>query len=153
MLDVTPIDGVVRYAEGIHIGYRAWARAGATPAYPFGFGLGYTTWAIESAEVAGTTADGVVVTAAVRNTGDRAGKQVVQVYASRAASSVDRPALWLVGFAVVRCAPGQSRTVEIAVPRRAFEHWEQGWRLEPGAFELAVGVSSVDLPIRRSVAG
>ena len=44
MINVTPVDGVVRYDEGIHIGYRAWLKSGAEPAYEFGYGLGYTTW-------------------------------------------------------------------------------------------------------------
>lgn len=166
VIDVTPRDGVVRYDEGIHIGYRAWLRADRTPAYPFGFGLGYTTWelagahAAQASEASGAaetdgdrtspgTADRAgttVVRAAVRNTGDRAGKQVVQVYASRADSAIDRPVRWLVGSAVVRAEAGAEATAEVRVPRRAFAHWDEGWRVEPGEFTLHVGFSVADLP-------
>jgi beta-glucosidase len=149
VLDVTPHDGVVAYDEGIHIGYRAWLRADATPAYPFGFGLGYTTWTIGDVAATGSVStDGsgsFSVTATVTNTGDRDGKHVVQVYASRASSAVDRPVRWLVGFAPVRVAAGQSATVDIEVPARAFANWDGAWQYEAGTFTLSVGSSVVDL--------
>ncbi|MGH1502727.1 MAG: beta-glucosidase family protein [Acidimicrobiales bacterium] len=157
VLNVTPVDGQVPYDEGIHIGYRAWAKAGTAPAYAFGSGLGYTTWSIDapSATVEGGGLDATVtVTVPVANTGDRAGKQVVQVYASRPTSEIERPASWLVGFTPVRLEAGASEAVSITVPARALAHWtDAGWALEPGGYELAVGtavdaiVSSVDVEI------
>ena len=68
VLDVTPHDGVVRYDEGIHIGYRAWLRAGIEPAYPFGFGLGYTTWSYDAVRVmdAGVHSGAVAASGSVR---------------------------------------------------------------------------------------
>ncbi|MET7339415.1 glycoside hydrolase family 3 C-terminal domain-containing protein [Nonomuraea sp. NPDC005650] len=141
VLATAPVDGVVAYDEDIHIGYRAWLRAGAEPAYPFGHGLGYTSW-----ELSGLTAtpDGVSVT--VRNTGGRAGKQVVQVYLSRESSAVDRPERWLAGYAVVRAGAGRAERVTISLPRRAFQHWDQGWKTEPGEFTVHAGFSVTDLP-------
>lgn len=150
VLDVTPVDGAVRYDEGVHIGYRAWLRSGTAPAYPFGHGLGYTSWSIEGIAATPTVTEGdaVIVTATVANTGDRAGKHVVQVYASRATSAVDRPVRWLVGFAPVRLAAGASTEVSVEVPARAFAHWDGGrdgrWAYEPGSFTLHVGSSVVD---------
>lgn len=146
VLDVTPVDGKVAYDEGVHVGYRAWLRAGTDPAYPFGHGLGYTTWSIEGVSATPTVREGdaVIVTATVANTGDRAGKHVVQVYASRAASAVDRPVRWLVGFAPVRLDAGASTEVSIEVPARAFAHWDGSWQYEPGAFTLHVGASVAD---------
>lgn len=143
VLDVTPVDGTVSYDEGVHIGYRAWLRAGTTPAYPFGHGLGYTTWTIDGVSATPTVREGdaVIVTATVANTGDRAGKHVVQVYASRESSAVDRPVRWLVGFAPVRLGAGESTEVSIEVPARAFAHWDGAWAYEPGAFTLHVGAS------------
>ncbi|WJY01556.1 glycoside hydrolase family 3 C-terminal domain-containing protein [Curtobacterium sp. 458] len=144
--NVTPVDGKVAYDEGVHIGYRAWLRAGTEPAYPFGHGLGYTTWTIDG--VAGTPTvregDSVIVTATVANTGARAGKHVVQVYASRADSAIDRPVRWLVGFAPVRLDAGASTEVSIEVPARAFAHWDGAWSYEPGTFTLHVGASVAD---------
>ncbi|WP_307810465.1 glycoside hydrolase family 3 C-terminal domain-containing protein [Curtobacterium sp. 1310] len=145
--DVTPVDGKVAYDEGVHVGYRAWLRAGTEPAYPFGHGLGYTTWTIDGVAASPTVTEGdaAIVTATVANTGDRAGKHVVQVYASRTESSVDRPVRWLVGFAPVRLGAGESTEVSIEVPARAFAHWDGAWRYEPGTFELHVGASVADL--------
>lgn len=143
VLDVTPVDGIVRYDEGIHIGYRAWLRSGIEPAYPFGHGLGYTTWSLAPAEV---TQDGdtITVTVAITNTGSRAGKQVIQVYAERVEdSAVERPARWLVGFSPVRAEPGVMVEATIVLARRAFAHWDNGWTVEPGAYQLLVGTSIV----------
>ncbi|WIB79306.1 glycoside hydrolase family 3 C-terminal domain-containing protein [Curtobacterium sp. MCPF17_002] len=147
VLDVTPVDGKVSYDEGVHIGYRAWLSAGTEPAYPFGHGLGYTTWTIDGVTATPTVREGdaVTVTATVANTGDRAGKHVVQVYASRDASAVDRPVRWLVGFAPVRLGAGESAEVSIEVPARAFAHWDGAWQYESGTFTLHVGSSVVDL--------
>ena len=144
--DVTPHDGVVRYDEGIHIGYRAWLKAGVEPAYPFGAGLGYTRWqfgppAVEPAP----GGDGLRVTVDVVNTGERAGKQVVQVYARRERSVADRPRLWLVGFGVVRAAAGERSTLIVDVPRRRLAFWDAGWVDEPGDYELFVATSSAEL--------
>nr|WP_254700955.1 glycoside hydrolase family 3 C-terminal domain-containing protein [Curtobacterium pusillum] len=150
VLDVTPVDGLVRYDEGVHIGYRAWLRAGTEPAYPFGHGLGYTTWRIGGVTATPTVREGdaVIVTATVANTGSRPGKHVVQVYASRGSSAVDRPVRWLVGFAPVRLGVGESTEVSVEVPARAFAHWDGGqdgaWAYEPGTFTLHVGASVTD---------
>ena len=146
VLDVTPRDGVLRYDEGIHVGYRAWLRAGTQPAYPFGFGLGYTNWRVGDVSVTGFDDTGTAtVTARVSNTGTRAGKQVVQVYASRADSAVDRPARWLVGFATVRAAAGATVVAEIPVRDRDLAYWRDGWQREPGEYALHVGTSVADI--------
>ncbi|GAD87025.1 glycosyl hydrolase [Nocardia asteroides NBRC 15531] len=142
VLNTTPVDGVLDYTEGIHLGYRAWLRAGTEPAYPFGHGLGYTTWSTDDLVIEGRT-----VSITVTNTGDREGKQVVQVYLSRPDSAVDRPVRWLAGFTAVTLAPGDSRTVAIPLPERAFQHWgPTGWESEPGEFIVRVGTSVADLP-------
>ncbi len=154
VIDVTPKGGAVRYDEGIHIGYRAWLRSETEPAFAFGHGLGYTTWRIQAATATPVVSEGgiVTVTAEVTNTGQRRGKQVVQVYASRAASAVDRPVRWLVGFAPVVVEAGASTTVTIEVPARAFADWSDGWNYEAGEFTLHVGSSVLDLPEAATVA-
>lgn len=141
VIDVTPVDGVLRYAEGIHIGYRAWHKAGVRPAYPFGFGLGYTTWGYQDMRVADLADGAVQVSVDVTNTGGRAGREVVQVYLSRPASAVDRPVRWLAGSAVVEADAGTAVTAEITVRPRAFEHWDEeahSWTCEPGDFDVIV---------------
>ncbi|HST50112.1 beta-glucosidase H, partial [Jatrophihabitans sp.] len=155
VLDVTPADGVLHYEEGIDIGYRAWLRAGTQPAYPFGFGLGYTSFCYESMSVdrpgAASDPDALAtVTLRLRNTGARDGREVAQVYLSRPESAVRRPVRWLAGFASVEVPAGQTVTVPIALPRRAFEHWQpgEGWLLEPGGFTVQAGPNVAELPLR-----
>jgi beta-glucosidase len=146
VIDVTPVNGEVHYTEGIHIGYRAWLKAGVEPRWWFGHGLGYTTWSL-----ANMAADATSVSIDVTNSGTRRGKHVVQVYASRAESSIDRPVRWLVGFATVVADASETVRVQIPIERRSFEHWDGGWQLEPGEFTLAVGSSVVELPLSTTV--
>lgn len=135
----------VSYDEGIHIGYRAWLKAGVKPAYEFGFGLGYTTWSIDSvdAPLRGAAGEDFALKVKLTNTGSRWGKHVVQVYASRKDSTIDRPVRWLVGFAEVHAAGGEGKVVEVQVRGREFAHYDNGWNYEAGAFDLHIG-SSVD---------
>jgi beta-glucosidase len=149
-----PVDGVLTYHEGLFIGYRAYDRDGRPPLFPFGHGTGYTTWAHESVTLdhppAG--ASGVAVCVQVRNTGSRRGREVVQVYASRPDSAVERPAKWLAGFATVDADPGETVTVGILIPERVFQHWTgDGWSTEPGTFVLAAGPSSASLPLTTAI--
>jgi beta-glucosidase len=152
VIEVVPTDGALDYVEGIHIGYRAWLAADAAPAYPFGWGLGYTTWALSTLATEGALASADLrLEVGVTNTGDRAGKQVVQAYAERAGSDVERPIRWLIGSAAVELGAGKATTVRIPLGDRAFRHWVGGrdgrWAIEPGAFTVRVGTSVVDLPL------
>ncbi len=149
-----PVDGVLTYHEGLFIGYRAYDRDGREPLFPFGHGTGYTTWAHESVTMdqAPAGAPGVAVCVQVRNTGSRRGREVVQVYASRPDSAIERPAKWLAGFATVDADPGETVTVGIMIPERAFQHWTgDGWSTEPGSFALSAGSSSASLPLTAPV--
>ena len=87
------------------------------------------------------------LTVQVENRGDRDGKQVVQVYAERPESSIDRPVRWLVGSAPVRVPAGQRSEIEVAVATRYLAHWADGWQYEPGDYRLRVGTTAVDLPL------
>ncbi|AXB42723.1 glycoside hydrolase family 3 protein [Amycolatopsis albispora] len=150
---VRPVAGKLAYDEGVFIGYRAWQRDKVEPAYWFGHGLGYTDWSYERARVVPPdTADGDVrVTVTVHNAGTRDGREVVQVYAARPDSTVDRPHRWLAGFATVECAAGARATVDITIPRRTFAHWTTTWTTEPGDFELHIGRSVADIRLVRPV--
>jgi beta-glucosidase len=81
------------------------------------------------------------------NTGDRAGKVVLQVYAERPKSTIERPVRWLVGFVTATLDAGASERLSIDVPARAFAHWDNGWQYEPGTFRLRVGTSVEELPL------
>ena len=149
-----PADGVLNYREGLFVGYRAFDRDGREPLFPFGHGAGYTSWSYESMTVQdgpAKAAGGTAVCVQVRNTGPRRGREVVQVYASRPDSAVERPAKWLAGFAAVDADPGEAVEVGILLPERVFQHWSDGgWILEAGAFTLSVGPSSASLPLTAS---
>ncbi|MDT0277258.1 glycoside hydrolase family 3 protein [Blastococcus goldschmidtiae] len=153
VLSCTPADGVVEYAEGVHIGYRAWLRQEAAPAYWFGSGRGYTRIDVTAVDVPPAARPGevVTVTVTVANRGERAGKQVVQVYAERPESAVDRPVRWLVGSAPVRVPAGETARVEVAVPTRLLAYWADGWQYEPGDHRLRVGTSAVELPLEATL--
>ncbi|MEV6245287.1 glycoside hydrolase family 3 C-terminal domain-containing protein [Streptomyces sp. NPDC051742] len=140
--DVTPVDGQLAYEEGLFIGYRAWDRLRTAPAYAFGHGLGYTTWSYDSLD-----ARPDAVTVRVTNTGDRPGREVVQIYLAPHADGVDRPERWLAGFGGVEAGPGETVEAEITLPRRAFEIWDEAkndWTLVPGAYEVRAAHSLTD---------
>ena len=153
VLDTQPADGWLHYTEGIHIGYRAWLRAEKTPAFPFGHGHGYTSWTYLDAEP--TTAVGSpAVRVRIRNTGSRSGREVVQLYLARPDSSIERPLLWLGGFAHAAAGPGQTVEVTVPVARWALRHWDEkagGWAVEPGRFEVRVGRSIGDLRLAATI--
>ena len=149
VLATTPQDGVLQYDEGLHIGYRAYLRRGTTPAFWFGHGLGYTTWQYEALDA---TAESARIR--LRNTGTRRGKQVVQVYASRPGSVLDRPAQVLAGYAVVRAEPGETVEVEVEVDPRTLRHWDPAtrtWQVEAGELVLRTGPHAGDLPLEARV--
>ena len=130
-----PQDGVLSYDEGIFVGYRAYERDGREPLFPFGHGLGYTTWEYLAVEPAGSH-----VTVRLRNTGARRGREVVQVYASRPDSAVERPPRWLAGFEIVEAGPGEEVAVDVTIAPRALAHWDGGWTVEPGEYRSGQGL-------------
>jgi beta-glucosidase len=140
VLSVTPVDGELRYDEGVFIGYRAFERAGVAPRFGFGHGIGYTSWDYEQ-----LTADSRQVTVTVRNTGSRAGREVVQVYAGPAAPDDERPRRWLAGFATVTAEPGETATASITLPERAFQIWADGWTTVPGDYLIEAAHSLDDV--------
>jgi beta-glucosidase len=150
-----PTEGRLSYDEGLFIGYRWYDRDGREPRYRFGHGLGYTTWEYLSADTTATDDEGgTAVTVRVRNTGPRHGREVVQVYASRPDSAVERPPRWLAGWATVDAEAGAESEATVQVAPRAFQHWDEQthrWTGEGGTFRLFVGRSSGDLPLECDV--
>ncbi|MFC8828904.1 glycoside hydrolase family 3 C-terminal domain-containing protein [Streptomyces sp. NPDC057137] len=159
VLDTRPRDGRLPYDEGIHIGHRAWLRAGREPAYWFGHGLGYTTWTYEGMEAAPATVAGgsdaaVEVRVRLRNTGPRGGREVVQVYVARTDTAVDRPVRALAGYAAVEAGPGEEAVATVRLAARALSHWStdrRRWETEPGEFTLLAGSSAGELPLRTTL--
>jgi beta-glucosidase len=138
----------ILYKEGVFVGYRHFDQAGKKPLFPFGHGLSYTRFELSDVrvtprEVAG---DGPVsVSVRVRNSGARAGAEVVQVYVGERRPALPRPPKELKAFAKVALEPGQAKTVEVKLDRRAFAHYDpasNAWRVTPGTFDVLVGTSS-----------
>ncbi|HEU5158609.1 MAG TPA: glycoside hydrolase family 3 N-terminal domain-containing protein [Streptosporangiaceae bacterium] len=132
-----------------------WSSLDSTPLYPFGHGLTWTRfdYADLSVGAAAVPTDGEVrVAATVRNVGDRAGTEVVQLYLGDPVASVVRPMRWLAGWARVRLAPGEAARVEFNVhaDRTSFTGRELRRIVEPGVIEVAIGRSSGDLPLTGS---
>ncbi|WP_369169056.1 glycoside hydrolase family 3 protein [Streptomyces sp. R28] len=143
---VVPSNGELPYREGVFIGYRAWEKEGRTPSYPFGHGLGYTDWTYESVKVEGAV-EGITVTVRVRNSGERAGREVVQVYVAPTEPDTDRPARLLAGFAGVEAGPGETVEAVVELPRRAFETWDEttnSWTSVKGSYEIQAARSISD---------
>jgi beta-glucosidase len=148
VLSTTPADGRLAYDEGIFIGYRAWDRHSIAPRYPFGHGLGYTTWRYELI----AASDPGQVTVSVRNVGNRAGREVVQIYAGPIGQpDASRPRRWLAGFAGVTADPGELATVTIDLPERTWQIWTDGWSAVPGEYMIEAAHSIDDVRLRTTV--
>ncbi|WEO76144.1 glycoside hydrolase family 3 C-terminal domain-containing protein [Cryobacterium sp. SO2] len=157
-----PRDGRLRYDEGVLVGHRAWDAAGRQPARPFGFGLGWTDFevtgmrAAAQALAADGTADGaadrvpdgsVDLLVTVRNTGERAGTAVAQVYLEPPAGEVVRPLRSLAGFATALIEPGEQADIPVRIRGRAFQTWDvaaHDWTTLPGEYTLHAGLHSRD---------
>ena len=150
-------NGVVRYGEGLLVGYRYYDTKQLPVSFPFGHGLSYTTFGYTnlSATVRGEGAQSSVdVAVTVTNTGSVAGKEVVQVYIRDPEASVFRPERELKAFAKVALAPGESRQVRFTLAGRDlayFHSTHHRWVVEAGAFEIEVGASSRDIRCRITV--
>jgi beta-glucosidase len=143
----------VTYGEGIFVGYR-WHDARDLPVtYPFGHGLSYTTFGYSGLRLT-ATGDGIEVRVSITNTGDRAGREVVQAYVGLPGSAVARAPRALAGFAVVDLAPGQAREIVIGIRQEDLAYWDlrvDRFIVEPGSYQVSVGASSRDLRLAGSI--
>lgn len=146
--------GHVRYGEGVFVGYRQFSTFGVPVRYPFGHGLSYTTFCTRSLEALATGADTVQIQVEVENTGEVAGKHVVQLYVSTAAGAVRRPVRELREFVKVYLEPGQRETLHFSLGRRAFAYWDidvDQWVVAPGSYTLQVGADAHTVVAEASV--
>ena len=144
-------NGTVRYGEGLFIGYRYYDAKGVPVQFPFGYGLSYTTFAYSNPQISATTfkdVDGITVSVDVTNTGQVAGKEVVQVYVHDREARLKRPLKELKGFAKVELQPGETKTVTIPLNFRAFAFYDPAyrqWVTESGQFDILIGASAADI--------
>ena len=143
----------VEYRESIYVGYRYYDTANAPILFPFGHGLSYTTFEYHDLHVQAQK-DSAKITFKVKNTGNRSGKEAVQVYVRDVESSHFRPSKELKGFAKVHLQPKEEKSVTIELDRRAFSFYDVGkkdWILETGDFEIMVGASSQDIRLKTTL--
>ncbi len=145
------------YREGVFVGYRYYDKKNLPVLFPFGYGLSYTQFAYSDLKLDRENikdTETLHVSVKVKNTGNRAGKEIVQLYVQDDESSVIRPVRELKGFEKVSLAPGEEKTVEFALDKRAFAFYDVNladWRVETGSFTVYIGKSSRDLALSAQV--
>jgi beta-glucosidase len=168
--DYYPGNDEGNYGEGVFVGYRYYDSKQVEPLFPFGHGLSYTSFAYSDLSISttGTLTKGTLtkdistkglttkhfdpsqftVSVTLKNTGSRAGQEVLQLYIEDEKSSVPRPLKELKGFQKIRLTPGESATVEFELNRRDLSFYDvntQSWLAEPGLFKVLIGSSSRDI--------
>ena len=147
----------VEYREGVFVGYRYYDKKKMAVRFPFGYGLSYTTFAYSEPKISAQRiqdTDTVTIRVDVTNTGDRAGKEVVQLYVSAPDSKVIRPVRELRGFDKIELAPGETKMVSFTLDKRAFAYWNtdiHDWYVESGKYLIQIGSSSRDIAIEQEV--
>ena len=139
------------YDEGVYVGYRWYDTKQVPVQFPFGHGLSYTTFEYSNAKASKSTmkADGkITVSVQVKNTGDRPGAEVVQLYIADPQASIDRPVKELKGFEKVWLNPGESKKVSFTIDASALSYYDMSrsaWYAEPGEFQALLGSTSSDI--------
>ncbi|WP_007510784.1 glycoside hydrolase family 3 C-terminal domain-containing protein [Pseudofrankia saprophytica] len=146
--------GHVRYGEGVMVGYRHYQTVDRAVRYPFGHGLGYTTFATDGLGTTVTGADTATVHVTVTNTGDRAGKHVVQLYVATTAGPARRPTRELRAFTKIALRPGETYSVALDLDRRAFAYYdvELGrWAVAPGDYTIQIGENAAHIVAEQTI--
>lgn len=142
---------VVRYGEGVFVGYRHYESVGRAVRYPFGHGLSYTRFAYADLAVA---RDGSTAAVTVTNVGDRAGAEVVQLYVGAPAGPLAVPRRELRAFERVELEPGQSQRIVFELDRRAYSHWDvdaAGWSVSGGDYSIEIARSAHEVVLHATV--
>jgi len=147
----------VEYREGLFVGYRYYDKKEMPVLFPFGYGLSYTTFEYSSLTVDKTEAvdtDTITAYVKIKNTGNRAGKEVVQLYVAPKCNKVVRPIKELKGFAKVDLNPGEEKTVSFVLNKRSFAFYDvelKDWRVEGGTYGILIGASSQDIRLETDI--
>lgn len=133
------------------MGYRYYTSKNMEVLFPFGHGLSYTTFAYRNLTVEKKRfreSEALRVSVDVTNTGSRAGKEVVQLYVAPKRGTVIRPVRELRGFDKIELAPGETKTVQFILDRRAYAYWSteiHDWYMESGEYEIQIGRNAQDI--------
>ena len=136
------------YEEGIYVGYRWFDTKGIEVSYPFGYGLSYTTFEYSNPVIVPGKKE-TTVTVDVKNTGNYAGKEVVQLYVTAPKGNLDKPAQELKAFTkTAELQPGETQTVTLVVKNEdlaSFDEAQSAWVVDAGTYNFHVGASSRDI--------
>ena len=141
----------VQYAEGIFVGYRGYDRTGKQPLYPFGFGLSYSQFTYENLQLRKKQKNQVEVSFELKNTGKMNAAEVAQIYVKDCKASVPRPLKELKGYEKVFLKKGETKRITILLNEDAFSFYDtdkKNFVIEKGDFEILVGPSSSELPLK-----
>lgn len=147
----------VVYREGVMVGYRYYETMKKDVLFPFGHGLSYTDFTYSDLELdRPEMADTEVLQASVKvkNTGNMAGKEVVQLYVAARTEDVVRPVRELRGFEKVALAPGEEKTVTFMLDKRAFAYWDieqHDWYAPTGEYRIQIGISAAEIALEKTV--
>ena len=147
----------VEYRESIFVGYRYFDTVQKQVLFPFGFGLSYTDFAFSDLQLSGENLrddDALTVSFKVKNTGDRAGAEVCQLYVGAQSSRLFRAAKELKEFTKVYLQPGEEKEIHFALDKRAFAYYNvdsESFEVETGRYNIYVGNSSVNLPLQKQL--
>ncbi len=151
--DLPPFNSFADTAHyGYYHGYTLFDKEKKQPRYPFGYGLSYTQFQLSGLQVSAT--DSVHVTVRVKNTGSRSGAEVVQVYVSPPAGSVDHPEKLLRAFKKVYLQPGEEQTIELTIPVSDLAWYNpatRAWVVDTGSYTVLAGNQSRDEHMQKAV--
>ena len=148
---------LLEYREGVYVGYRYYEKNQIPVQFPFGHGLSYTDFEYASLEVEKEeNGAGLIVNVSclVKNTGDMAGKEVLQLYVAAKDSAVDRPVKELKGYEKTELKPGETKKVNFALNPESFAYFDEEtghFRAEAGCYEILIGASLTDIRLKGEV--
>lgn len=143
----------VVYGEGVFVGYRGYDALDRDVAFPFGHGLTYTSFEY-GALTAASDGQRITVSVPIVNTGERSGREIVQIYVGHRHSAVQRAPRELRGYAAVELEPGEASVARITIERADLAYWEDrtdSWVVEGGEYQVWAGASSRDLRSRITI--
>jgi beta-glucosidase len=146
---------LVTYEEGIYVGYRYYETFNVKPSFEFGYGLSYTSFGYSNLKLSSTKFSGsITVSVDIMNTGTKAGREVVELYLTAPAATIDKPSIELKGFAKTRLLqPEETQTMTFKLDGRSLASFNpavSSWIAEAGKYEVKVGASSRDIKLSTS---
>jgi len=152
-----PGDDKVYYDEGIFVGYRHFDTKNIEPLFPFGYGLSYTTFTYKNVKISKEKVNetGIfTISFEISNSGDRFGKEIIQVYIQDVESSIERPIKELKKFCKVELEPSETKSLDFSLKIEDLSYFDEErniWLVEKGLFNILIGSSSRDIHLQGQI--